>query len=114
MYIEHLDRKSTPLEQAKLTVETLLTVADKRQADVSNIFEMLSPNEVIHLLRTRQVSPWLLLCSRKFKLFFKDKTTPEQRLIMETLIRPDYWLEKFEKSPKELEAIKHYVEAMNL
>jgi hypothetical protein len=114
IYIEFLDRKTTALEQAKLSVDTLLDIADKRSIDVENIFDTLTPNEVIHFIRTRQLSPWVLLCSKKFKLMFRDKATPEQRVVIETIIRPDYWSEKFENSPKELEVIKQLVRELNI
>ena len=114
IYLEHLDRNTSPVDQAKLSIDTLLNIADKAEMDVSNVFEKLAPNDVIHLLRTRQISPWLLLRSKKFKILFRDQASPEQQVILETLIRPDYWMVKFEKHPKELAEINKYVAALDL
>lgn len=114
MYIEFLDRQSTPLEQAKLSIETLLNIADKRSVDVCDVFDVLTPNEVLQLIRRRQLSPWLLLFSKKFKILFKQKATDEQRLILETMIRGDYWAEKLADHPKEQHTIKQLVTELNV
>ena len=114
LYLEHLDRNTLPVEQAKMSIDTLLNLADQKGTDVSTVFEVLTPIDVIYLLRTRQLSPWFLLRSRKFKQLFKDKASPEQQVILETIIRPDYWFEKFEKHPKELAEINKYVAALDL
>jgi len=114
MYIEHLDRTSQPLDQAKLSVQTLLDLADKRNVDVSEIFDHIPLNDVVQLVRRRQLSPWLLLCSRKFKQVLRDRATPEQKIIVETIIRPDYWVEQLEKHPNELAVIKQYVAELSV
>lgn len=114
MYIEFLDRQSLPLEQAKLSVETLLNIADKKCIDVCDVFDNLTPNEVLQLIRRRQLSPWLLLFSKKFKQLFKEKASTEQRIILETMIRGDYWAEKLASHPKEQLAIKQLVTELNV
>lgn len=113
-YIEFLDRAMSPLDQAKISIDTLLNIADKTQIDVSYIFNHITPNDIIHLLRTRQLSPWLLLRSKQFKLMFKEKTSPEQKIIIETFIRPDYWVEKFLQHQTDLKIIDDYITALNI
>lgn len=114
LYLEFLDYKVSPLEQARLSVETLLNIADKNNIDVTDIFNVITANEIMHLLRTRRLSPWFLLNSKKFRQFYVEKTTPEQKIIIETIIRPEYWAEKFEKHPEDIKIIKRYVTEMNL
>ncbi len=82
IYLEYLDRRSTPAQQAKITVDTLFKIADAAECEVSDVFTILEPNEVISLLRERRISPWLLLFSPKFKDFLVNHTTPEQRIVM--------------------------------
>ena len=50
MYIEFLDRKASPLEQAKLTTTTLMNVADKHDVDVCDVSSVIDPQDVIHWL----------------------------------------------------------------
>lgn len=114
LYLEFLDYKVSPLEQAKLSIETILNYADKNNIDVANVFDIITANEIIHLLRIRRLSPWFLLNSKKFKQFYIEKTSTEQKIIIETIIQPEYWIEKFKKYPEDIKIIKHYVTEMNL
>ena len=114
IYLEHIDRRATPSEQAKITIQTLFKVAEAADCDTSEVFDVLTPNDVIQFLRTRQLSPWLLLLSPKFKHFLVNKTTPEQRIVLEAIIRPHYWKAKFEKNAGDVLTIKKYITALNL
>ena len=114
IYLEYLDRRAAPAHQAKITVNTLFKIADEKECDVSEVFEILEPNEVIDLLRERRLSPWLILFSGKFKQMLINETTTEQRIIMETIIRPKYWAEKFTKHASDVELMKKYIEELGL
>lgn len=114
MYLEFLDRKVPPLEQANLSVETLFSYAEKHDVDVSDVFTKLHPADLIQMLRTRRLSPWLLLCTTKFGPYFRNQTNPEQRIIIENLIRADFWYDKMEQHAEDVLAIKKVVQAMGL
>lgn len=114
LYLEFLDRKVPPLEQVNLSIETLFKYAEKTDVDISDIFTKMHPADLIQMLRTRRLSPWLLLCTTKFGAFFKNQTTPEQRIILETLIRADYWFDKMEQHDEDVVAIKKLVLAMGI
>jgi hypothetical protein len=113
-YLEYLDRKLDPMEQAKISIDTLLALADRHDVDVSTVFDILQPGDVIQLLRVRKLSPWLLLFSKKFKVFFATKTNSEQQIIMEALIQPSYWENKMAQYPEEVKNIKTYIGALNI
>lgn len=113
-YLEFLDRRADPMEQVSLSIKTLLNLADAYDVDIADVFDAIRPQELIHMVRLRQLSPWLLLHSIKFKLFFRDKMTDEQKIILETLINPEYWSEQFENKEADVEKIKVYVEEMNI
>lgn len=114
LYLEFIDRKSPPLKQAEITVHTLLDIADENEIDVGDVFEVLTPNEVIQLLRQRRLSPWVLLHSTKFKKFFIERTTSEEKIILETIIRYDFWKKKFESQKDGVEYMKRYVAELSL
>jgi hypothetical protein len=113
-YLEHLDRRGDPNKIAEITVNTLFDIADALQCDVNEVFNHLTANEVIQLLRERRLSPWILLNSGKFKKFFINSTSPEERIIMESIIRPEYWADKFKKQPNNVEMMKMYVSELKL
>jgi len=114
IYLEYLDRRASPLSQAKVTIDTLFKIADAAECEVNEIFDILQPNEVITLLRERRLSPWILLFSPKFKELLIHQTSDEQRIIMESIIRPHYWVDKFGKQPNDVEMMKKYVEELDI
>lgn len=114
MYIERLDRKSSPLKQAEITINTLFKIADAAQVEVSQVFDVLKPNEVIQLVRQRQLSPWLLLFSQKFRSMLANEMDHQQRIVMDSLVRPAYWSEKFDQNPDMVKNMKKYVQELGI
>jgi hypothetical protein len=114
LYLEFLDRKASPMDQVGLSIKTLISIATEADVDIGDAFDTLRPTELIHLIRTRQLSPWLLLHSTKFKMFFRDKMSDEQKIILQSLINPEYWSEQFEDNETAVEKIRAYVKEMDI
>jgi hypothetical protein len=114
LYIEFLEYKTAPLEQVQISIDTLFRLAEEEEVDVADIFNKMHPNDLIQLIRSRRVSPWLLLLSKKFRQYYIDRVTPEQRIILETLIRPDSWASRFEKHKDTVINIKQCIQELNL
>jgi hypothetical protein len=114
LYMEFLEYRTAPLEQVQISIDTLFKIADAEGVDVSDVFTKIHPNDLIQLIRARRVSPWLLLLSKKFRQYYVDKVSPEQRIILETLIRPDSWAERFEKHSATVTDIKQCIQELNL
>jgi hypothetical protein len=113
-YIEYLDMKSDPMEQVNSTIDTILKITDRLDVDPSTFFEVVDPSELIDLVRCRHLSPWFLLLSFKFKELLKHGCTPEQRLMFETIIRPEYWIARFDESPDVVDTINILMEELDL
>lgn len=114
LYLEFLDRQGDPKKAAETTINTLFDVAEAADCEVGDVFDAMTPSEVIQLLRERRLSPWVLLNSRKFMKFFVERVSPEERIIMESIIRPNYWGEKFKKLTSEVELMRKYVSELNI
>lgn len=114
MYIEYLDRQLNPIEQFKISLDCLLSVSDKHDVDVADVFTVLKAQEIIQKLRTRQLSPWLLLNSKKFKILYRDQLTSEQRILIDQLIRPEFWGEKLEQYAEEVKNIRKVISEMGI
>lgn len=114
LYLEFLDRKGDPQKQAQVTIDTLFDIADAADTDPGDVFNILTPSEVIQFLRERRLSPWVLLNSKKFMEFYVNRVSAEERIIMESIIRPKYWGEKFQKHPQAVEMMRKYVAELNL
>jgi hypothetical protein len=113
-YIEFIDKKSDPSQQAQQTIDYLFKIASELQVDVSQIFDYLEPNDVILMLHRRQISPWILLHSPKFKQFLINKATDQEKVAMQAIIRPDHWVEKKSKHPEIVAQMKKYVRELGL
>lgn len=114
LYLEFMDRKVSPKRHAEITINTLFDEADERKINVADIFDNMTANELIMLMRRRQVSPWFLLNSKKFKAFFIKSTTSEEQIIMESIIRPQYWKKKFDDNPNDVKNMQIYAKELNL
>jgi hypothetical protein len=113
-YIEFLDYKTTPQEQIKLSIETVISAANKYDIDITEVFAQLHPNEIIQHIRTRRLSPWFLLYCQTFKTFFKERISPEQKIIIETLIRPEHWVVRMKEEPDVVTWVKTVVKDLNI
>lgn len=117
VYLDHLDKKLTPSQHAEISINTLFAYAKKNgldESEVDQIFDILHPNDLIAMLRERRLSPWLLLQSKSFARMLRDRTTPEQFIIIQTIIHPDVWHDKMAKHPDEVAKMKKYVEALGI
>jgi len=113
-YLEYVTRQLPPHDLAKITIKTFFDIATAADVEVSEIFNVLTPNEVIQLLHQRRLSPWVLLNSKKFADFYINGTTSEERIVMETIVNPDYWMGRFKKHPKDAEVVKNYITELGL
>ena len=115
-YMEYLYYKIPPQQHADITVDTLLKIADAAECDVSEVFDILNPSEVIEFVKQRKLSPWILLNSSKFFQFLvgTKKKNAEQYIILETMIRPKYWATRFQKRPDIVKFMKKVVAGLEL
>jgi hypothetical protein len=115
-YLEHLDRKISPIDHAKITAQTLDELADIFECSVNEVFEHLNGNETIELIRQRKLTPWILLHSSKFFQHLKkiNDENKEQFIILETIIRPKYWAIQFQKKPNVVKFMKEIVTGLEI
>lgn len=113
-YIQYLDRRADPKKAAQNTINYMFKIAESLDVDVSDIFDHLTPDDIIQMLHRRQLSPWILLHSPKFKKFLIEKSNEEQRIVMTSIINPQYWADQKAKHPKVVAQMKKYVRELNL
>jgi hypothetical protein len=113
-YMDFLDRQADPMDQVTSSIKLLLDISDAADIDVCDVFDIIKPMELIQLVRTRRLSPWLLLHCKKFKLYFRDVISPEQKIILENLINPSFWSDRFDDKEELVTKIKMYVSELGL
>lgn len=113
-YIDYVDTSIDPMLLVKKTVAFLVTIAVKHDVDPSQVFTVIDPYDLIHWVRIRKITPWVLLHSTTFKKYFVHDTNHEQQQIFETLLRPEYWSEQFLAQPGVVTQVKEYLKILNL
>lgn len=114
LYLNKLDRLITPLQMVSISVDTLFDLSEEYGVPIGKLFGVISPNEVILLIQRRKLSPWLLLKSPKFAKFYKNHVSAEERIILTTIIKHEFWHKKFSKHQTEVDQIKGIVVELNL
>jgi len=113
-YLEYVTRQMPTMDFVKITIKTIIDISEAGDCEISEVFDILTANEIIQLVEQRRLSPWVLLHSKEFARFFINKTSSEERIAMETIINPDYWKERFKKHPQDVNNVKKYIQEMGL
>lgn len=114
-YIRNLDTYFTPLQQAQITKKTVHELATIFECSTGEIFNHLLPGDFIRLLKARKLSPWIILLSAKFKNYLVTKVSKEQNsIIVDTVINPTIWKNKFENNKELLEVMRQEVQNLKL
>lgn len=107
-YLHYMMSQVSPRDQIKITVKTIIQLADIFECDTSEIFNHISSGELAQILRERKMSPWVLMFSKKFKAFLLNSTVDVQHMFND-LIHPMYWKMRFEKNPTDVSYVKRVV-----
>lgn len=114
-YIENLDSAYTPIEQVAETTKTLYELASIFECDIGDVFNHIQPVECIQLIKSRKLTPWLLLLSKKFHNYLSITISREQRnIISQTVINPSLWKKKFSNNLEYVTELKKIVQDLNL
>ena len=116
IYMEHLDRNGSPKEHVDITIDTLCKIADDKNCEVNEVFEILTSGEIIQLIKQRKLSPWMLINSKQFWQFVlaTQKKAPEHYIILGSIIRTDFWTKRFAEHPQAVESIKKIIAGLEL
>lgn len=112
-YLEWMDKVAPPMEQAAVTVDTIQTLAERLEVAPGDVFDRLDYGTVMTLVSQRKLSPWVLLCSVRFKKWLSEKDGDEQKRFM-TLIGIEYWAYRFEKNPAQVKELKEIAQALGI
>lgn len=112
-YLEYIDKSMPSTELIKMSVDYVLKLADVIECDTGDVFEFLEVTDVLQLIRDRKLTPWILLHSKKFKIWLIKQHSDDQHRLQE-LIRPVYWKLRFEREPEMVQHAKRVTKALGL
>lgn len=110
-FLQYMQQRVPAREQMKITVNTICELADIFECDTGDVFDHLSSGEIAQIIRERKLSPWILMFSKKFKLFLGAQSADAQQMLSD-LIKPMYWKMKFDKAPGDVSYAKAIVREM--
>ena len=113
IFLEHFDKKTSPLSQATTTIETILTLAEGLECEPGEVFSKFQVGDILELIQQRRLSPWLLFCSKSFKDWYQSLHTVDRSALMKS-IGIDYWANKMESKPGVVAELKSIAESIGL
>jgi hypothetical protein len=114
IYLDFLDKNATPLDNVNISITTLYHIQDTKEfGTLEQTLMSISVNELIHLIRLRKMSPWLLLCSKKFGNYVSNLAIDDRDELMKVII-PEYWADKLQKNTEAVNDIKEIVVELGL
>lgn len=112
-YLEHVEYHMDPKTSIRIASSILSDLAHEYECDIPDVFERVSTNEILQLIRERKLTPWVLLKSTKFKAFL-NRLTDEQVAILESLINSSFWKKRFADDPKTVDFVKQCNEVLGI
>lgn len=100
-YLLHYEHDVDPVTQYNISKKTILTLTDMIGCERNQTLSYLTFDEISKLIYSKNLSPWFLLFNNTFNNIYKHKLTKEERILCDTLINRDIWIEKL-RSNKEL------------
>lgn len=113
IYLTYLDTEVTPMKQVEISLTSLLHLSEQLEVDISDVFTTFNPQDIMELLLTRSVSPWLLLASRKFKEWLLKQHSDDVKMI-NRVINPHVWLYRMECNKETMAEIREICKELGL
>jgi hypothetical protein len=111
-YLKYLDRGADPFKQAEATTLFAMDLAEDIGCSTGEIFDNITPNEIILFLQQRRLSPWILLHSRKF-MEFAAAAPMEQQQQISAIVKPGSWKQRRIDNPTVVAKMKEIVTELN-
>jgi hypothetical protein len=105
-YVKRFDESYPIDKKIEISIDTLTEIAETYNCPLADVFSNIPMIEVIKLITSRRLSPWLLLPSPKFKIFLMTRTTAEEQMLFSNFVDITKWRKEFEKNPELLLIVK--------
>lgn len=113
LYLEYFDKRTDPISQATTTLETLLALAEGLECHPGEVFSKFQVGDILELIQQRRLSPWLLFCSKSFKVWYQGLHDADRSALMKS-IGIDYWANRMESKPAVVAELKAIAESVGL
>lgn len=81
---------------------------------MNEVFEELEPSDMVKLIQSRNISPWVILLSSRFKSVLTNDMIPIEREFVEDAIKLDRWKLIIKRGGKYIPEIRTYINQLDL
>ena len=113
LFLEEYDL-SDPVKQISISVDTIIRITDALECEPKEIFNILTVPDISMLVKTRKISPWLLLNSSTFKEYLKNRATASDREYIQKFVNPKKWKSIINNNEKIKKAVLEIIEQFEL
>lgn len=90
-FINYLDKDCDAKTHLRISLMTLERLSSAFDCKISEVFSHLKPQDVVTLIQSRNLSPWTVLLSDRFKSYLQNETNYEEQKLIESVINLDRW-----------------------
>lgn len=113
-FLETYDTDIDPIKHLDKTVDTVLRLTEALECPTSELFNNLDNDIMLTLIKTRKLSPWVLLNSKKFKEYLLKRASAKEREYIQKYINPAKWNKIISNNPKMKKMITVIIEEFGL
>lgn len=113
MFLKNFDETYSIDEKIDISLTTLKDWAENHECPINEIYTKIHAIEIIKMITARQLSPCILLPSKKFKHYFMN-ITDEERTLFSSFVDVPKWKHLFHNQPLVLDTIKKIHQYMDI
>jgi hypothetical protein len=114
LFYDEYDFNTDPKKHISKSIDTIIRLTDALECKPHEIFDKIDVKDILLLIKTRKLSPWLLLNSKVFKSFLINRATAKDREYIQNYINPKKWKEIIDKNQKIKKTIYTIIEEFGL
>ena len=112
-YVADLIRRETVETALQRSIQTMTEWADTHNAQWNHYFLYVSLSRACYDIKDGKISPWLILNSSNGKSMLQ-KFDDMQLTNVQTIIDPQFWVNKFKKLPTDIAFVKEVIKESNI
>lgn len=112
--MKKFDVEYSPQTHARITITTLEKLSKIFKCEIGEVFDHLRPLDTVNLIQTRNLSPWILLLSPRFKRYLETETNEQERGMICHAMNIKRWKSLLKLKKKYIPKSKEYIQQLNL
>jgi len=113
-YLIHFDNTVPAEKQFRISMKTICNLSNIIGCKPNEVLLYLNFDEITKFIHSRALSPWYLLFSSAFDYVYNKKLTREEKVICDSIIDRNKWLEKMRNNKEVTKTILAMAKTHNI